>query len=124
MGDPVNPDHSEGTGEGAQAASGALLFIKDHQLTISMKGSRQADRGAASRFALMAEDRNGCQVLYVMHIEPSLALMHYLAGCLAGATANALSYIDVNRHFIPPGFSAWKLLAHGGWEMDFLIRKS
>jgi hypothetical protein len=102
MGDPVNPDHTEGTGEGAHTASGASLLIKDHHFPIFAQGSRQADRGAASRFTLMAEDRNGCQVLDVMHIEASITLMLYLAGCLAGATANAFTDIDVNRHFIPP----------------------
>lgn len=113
MSDPVNPDHSERTGGGAQAAPGAFFLIKDHHLPIFAQGSCKADCSTASRFALVAEDRNGCQVLHVMHIEASITLMLYLAGCLAGATANALVDIDVNRHLIPPGSSAWKLLAHG-----------
>jgi hypothetical protein len=106
MSDPLNPDHTKGTGEGAQAAPGASFPIKDHHLPIFAQGSCKADRGTASRFALVAEDRNSCQVLHVMHIEASITLMLYLAGCLAGATANALTDIDVNRHLIPPGFPA------------------
>jgi|ADurb_Total_1213_FD_contig_31_2682496_length_1185_multi_12_in_0_out_0_2 hypothetical protein len=106
MSDPIRPDHTEGAGEGAQAAPGALAGIKGGDLSILVQSSSDAGGGAVSLLAVAAEDGNGCQVLHIMDIDVPLAVMLHLAGRLTGAAANAPIDINVNRHFIPAGYDA------------------
>lgn len=100
MSDLISPDYTEGTGEGAQAASIAFLLIKDRHISFFMQGSHEADRGAASLPALMTKDGDGCQVIHVVHIDvPSTTMLH-LAGRLTATAANASVDININRHLI------------------------
>jgi hypothetical protein len=106
--DPVCPDHPEGTGVYAQAASGAFLRIKSSRLSFFMQGTREADRGAESLLAVMTKYGDGYQVLHVLHINVSSTTMLHLAGCLTGAAANASIDINIKRHLIPPGELLWR----------------
>jgi len=106
--DTVCPDHPEGTGAYAQAASGAFLRIKSSRLSFFIQGTREAYRGAESLLAVMTKDGNGYQVIHVLHINASSTTMLHLAGCLKGAAANASIDININRHLIPPGELLWR----------------
>jgi hypothetical protein len=50
----IRPDHPEGAGYGAQAASGAFLHIKGGDFSLFMESSAKADHGATSLLAVMA----------------------------------------------------------------------
>jgi hypothetical protein len=104
VGNTICPDYSERTGECTQAASITFLFIKNSHIPISVQGACEADRSAASLLALMTKDWNGCQVFYIMHIDATLTSVLHLAGRLTGATADAPVDININRHFVPPGY--------------------
>jgi hypothetical protein len=50
----IRPDHTEGAGQGAQAAAGALLHIEGGALSFFMKSPGKADHSAACLLAMMA----------------------------------------------------------------------
>jgi hypothetical protein len=52
--DLIRPDHSEGTGQAAQAASGALLHIKGGALSIFIQSFGEADDGTGGILTVMA----------------------------------------------------------------------
>jgi hypothetical protein len=58
MGNLIRPDHSEGTGQPAQAAAGALLYIEGSALSLFMQCLCETGQGAVRFLAMMAEYRN------------------------------------------------------------------
>jgi hypothetical protein len=55
MSNLIRPDHSEGTGQLAEAASGALFHIKSRALSLFMQSSAKAGYGAVCFLTMMAE---------------------------------------------------------------------
>jgi hypothetical protein len=55
MSNLIRPDHSEGTGQLAEAASGALFHIKSRALSLFMQSCAKAGYRAVCLFAMMAE---------------------------------------------------------------------
>jgi hypothetical protein len=101
VGDLVRPDHPKGTGQTAQAAAGALFYIKSRPFPFFVQGLRKAYHCAVGLFAVMAKNRNRSRVSDIMHIDMSFASMHALAGYLTGPTAYASADVYIYRHFIP-----------------------
>jgi hypothetical protein len=58
MGNLVRPDHSEGTGQPAQAAASALLHIEGSALSLFMQCLCETGHGAARFLAMMAKYGN------------------------------------------------------------------
>jgi hypothetical protein len=55
MSNLIRPDHSEGTGQLAEAASGALFHIKGGTLSLFMQSSAKAGDRAVCLLTMMAE---------------------------------------------------------------------
>jgi hypothetical protein len=99
----IRPDHSEGTGQPAKPAAGALLYVEGRALSVFVESASEAGHGAGRFLAVVAEDRNRGMIPGHVHIDVTFSAVNALAGHLAGPASNASADVNVNRHSVPPG---------------------
>jgi hypothetical protein len=102
----IRPDNSEGTGQPAKPATGALLHVEGCAFPIFVQRACKAGHGAGSFLAVVTEDWDRCMIPGHVHIDVAFSTVDALASYLAGPTTDASADINVNGHLIPPRYLA------------------